>query len=56
MRSRTSRPSFSGSRSAIRGIDREIYAGPRDTAPLAFREVRRTRMSPWLFVQVRKTF
>jgi hypothetical protein len=38
------------------GNDREIYAGPRDTAPLAFREVRRSRMSPWLFVQVRKTF
>lgn len=38
------------------GNDREIYAGPRDSAPLAFREVRRTRMSPWLFVQVRKTF
>ena len=38
------------------GYDREIYAGPRDTAPLAFREVRRTRMSPWLFVQIRKTF
>ncbi len=39
-----------------RGYDREIYTGPRDTAPLAFREVRRTRMSPWLFVQIRKTF
>ncbi|WIY69215.1 TonB-dependent receptor [Aquidulcibacter paucihalophilus] len=38
------------------GYDREIYSGPRDTAPLAFREVRRTRMSPWLFVQIRKTF
>ena len=38
------------------GYDREIYAGPRDTAPLSFREVRRTRMSPWLFVQIRKTF
>lgn len=38
------------------GYDREIYTGPRDTAPLAFREVRRTRMSPWLFVQIRKTF
>ncbi|HWQ86831.1 TonB-dependent receptor plug domain-containing protein [Brevundimonas sp.] len=38
------------------GYNREIYAGPRDTAPLAFREVRRTRMSPWLFVQIRKTF
>ncbi|MDQ3125490.1 MAG: TonB-dependent receptor [Pseudomonadota bacterium] len=39
-----------------RGYQREIYTGPRDTAPLAFREVRRTRMSPWLFVQIRKTF
>lgn len=38
------------------GYDRAIYTGPRDTAPLAFREVRRTRMSPWLFVQIRKTF
>ena len=38
------------------GYDREIYSGPRDTAPLAFREVRRTRMSPWLFIQIRKTF
>ncbi|MDP1911951.1 TonB-dependent siderophore receptor [Brevundimonas sp.] len=39
-----------------RGYDRDIYTGPRDTAPLAFREVRRTHMSPWLFVQIRKTF
>ncbi len=38
------------------GYDREIYTGPRDTAPLSFRETRRTRMSPWLFVQIRKTF
>ncbi len=38
------------------GYDREIYTGPRDTAPLDFREVRRSRMSPWLFVQIRKTF
>ncbi len=38
------------------GYDREIYSGPRDAAPLAFRETRRTRMSPWLFVQIRKTF
>jgi hypothetical protein len=37
------------------GYDREIHTGPRDTAPLAFLEVRRTRMSPWLFFQVRKT-
>ena len=39
-----------------RGYDRDIYAGPRDVAPVAFREVRRTRMSPWLFLQIRKTF
>lgn len=38
------------------GYDRDIYAGPRDVAPLAFREVRRTKMSPWLFVQIRRTF
>lgn len=38
------------------GYDRDIHSGPRDTAPLAFREVRRTRMSPFLFVQIRKTF
>ncbi len=40
----------------VRGSDREIHTGPRDTAPLAFREVRRTKMSRWLFVQIRKTF
>jgi hypothetical protein len=39
-----------------RGYNRDIHTGPRDTAPLAFREVRRTKMSPWLFVQIRKTF
>ncbi|MGZ9099282.1 MAG: TonB-dependent receptor plug domain-containing protein [Brevundimonas sp.] len=38
------------------GYDREIHTGPRDAAPLAFREVRRTRMSPFLFIQIRKTF
>ncbi|GAA0649849.1 TonB-dependent receptor plug domain-containing protein [Brevundimonas lenta] len=38
------------------GYDRDIYSGPRDVAPLSFREVRRTRMSQWLFVQIRKTF
>lgn len=38
------------------GYDRDIYAGPRDVAPVAFREVRRTRMSPWLFLQMRKSF
>lgn len=39
-----------------RGYDRDIYTGPRSTAPLAYREVRRTKMSPWLFLQVRKSF
>jgi len=38
------------------GYDRDIYAGPRDVAPVAFREVRRTKMSPWLFLQMRKSF
>ncbi len=35
--------------------ERLVYAGRRTSAPLAFREERGTRMSPWLFVQVRKT-
>lgn len=38
-----------------RGSDREIYAGPRDTAPVLLREVRRTSRDPFVFVQVRKT-
>ena len=38
------------------GYDRDIYSGPRDVAPIAFSESRRTRMSRWLFVQIRKTF
>jgi hypothetical protein len=38
------------------GYDRDIYAGPRDVAPIAFREVRRTQMSPWVFLQIRKSF
>lgn len=37
-----------------RGSDREIYAGPRDTAPVALREVRRTSRDPFLFVQIRQ--
>lgn len=37
------------------GSDREIHAGPRDTAPLAFREVRRTWRDPFLLIQIRKT-
>ena len=39
-----------------RGYDRDIYAGPRDVAPVAFHEVRRTKMSPWLFLQMRRSF
>lgn len=39
-----------------RGYDREIYSGPRDVSPLAYREIRRTRMSPWIFLQVRRAF
>lgn len=38
------------------GYDRDIYAGPRDVSPVSFRESRRTRMSPWFFLQIRKTF
>ncbi|HWW11444.1 MAG TPA: TonB-dependent receptor, partial [Brevundimonas sp.] len=38
------------------GYNRDIYSGPRDVAPIATHEVRRTKMSPWLFLQVRKTF
>lgn len=39
-----------------RGYDRDIYSGPRDVSPLAYRETRRTKMSPWIFLQVRRTF
>lgn len=35
--------------------ERFVYAGPRNAAPLSFREERGTTMSPWLFFQVRKT-
>ena len=38
------------------GYNRFVYAGSRDTAPLAYQEERRTWMSPWLFLQVRKSF
>lgn len=40
----------------LEGYDRDIFTGPRDVAPVAFRESRRTRMSPWLFLQVRTKF
>lgn len=39
-----------------RGYDRDIYTGRRDVSPIAYRETRRTQMSPWLFVQLRRTF
>lgn len=38
------------------GYDRDLYAGPRDIAPIIQHEVRRTWMSPWLFLQVRTKF
>lgn len=38
------------------GYNRDIHSGPRDVAPIVTHEVRRTKMSPWLFLQIRKTF
>ena len=38
------------------GYDRYIYAGPRDVAPVAFTETRRTNASRWIYLQARKTF
>lgn len=38
------------------GYNRDLYSGPRDVAPVVTHEVRRTKMSPWLFLQIRKTF
>ncbi len=35
--------------------ERFVYSGPRNAAPLSFREERGTRMSPWVFIQLRKT-
>jgi outer membrane receptor protein involved in Fe transport len=35
---------------------RFVYTGPRNVAPLLFREERGTKMSPWLYLQVRKAF
>lgn len=40
----------------VNGYDRDIFTGPRDVSPLAFRESRRTQMSPWLFLQIRTKF
>ena len=36
------------------GYDREYFSGERGASPVLFRETRRTWMSPWLFIQVRK--
>ena len=35
---------------------RFVYAGPRDSSPLAFREDRGTRQGPFVFLQARRTF
>lgn len=35
--------------------ERFVYSGPRNSTPLSYREERGTRMSPWLFIQIRKT-
>ena len=35
--------------------ERLVYSGQRNSAPLSFREERGARMSPWLFIQIRKT-
>lgn len=37
------------------GYDRDYFVGERGSSPVQFREQRRTWMSPWLFVQIRKT-
>lgn len=34
---------------------REIHSGPRDSTPVVRNEEYGTRMSPWLFIQIRKT-
>jgi hypothetical protein len=40
----------------VRGNDRDIYSGPRDTAPLSLRESRRVTSGPSIEVQVRRSF
>jgi len=40
----------------VRGNDRELYAGPRNTAPLASRETRRIESAPWLAIAIRQSF
>ena len=36
--------------------ERFVHAGPRNAAPLSFREERGESASPWVFIQLRKTF
>ena len=40
----------------VRGNDRDLYAGPRNTAPLSLRETRRVTSGPSVEVQVRRAF
>lgn len=35
---------------------REVYAGPRDSSPVAFREVRDLNFDPFLYVRIRRTW
>ena len=35
---------------------RDVYAGPRDTSPLAFREVRDLNFDPFIYMRIRKTW
>ena len=34
---------------------REVFGGPRGASPLLYREEQGTKMSPWVFLQIRKT-
>ena len=33
---------------------RDIYSGPRNTAPLLYRERRETQFDPWIYLKIRK--
>ena len=35
---------------------RDVYTGPRDTSPLAFREVRDLNFDPFIYMRIRKTW
>lgn len=36
--------------------EREVYAGPRDVSPVAFREVRDLNFDPFVYVRIRRTW